>query len=144
MQKHVGLSKCDTLFLLPWFSSSEILLRLLLGLIQVSHAKNSFISHKMISKSYNSLFKFLLMIYLSWWESLFKMMGANKEPCSLLLIPNSCKLRTCNSMLSKNLHSPVKSLSGVIFFDLNYSFIWAEMNICRFPCQFFNKCRALL
>ena len=77
----VGLSKCDKLFLPPCFSSSEILLKLLVGIIQISRALNfSLISNNVLSKSYVSLFKLRLIINFSWSRSLSKMMGANKEP----------------------------------------------------------------
>ena len=64
----VGLSKCDKLFLPYCFSSSEILLKLLFGIIQLSRARNSsLISHKISrSKSHISLIKFLVIIHLSW------------------------------------------------------------------------------
>ena len=72
------------------------------------------------------------------------MMSVNKQPQFLLMIPKPCKLSTYDSILSKNLRNPVKSLSDVIFFDFNISFIWAEIISCGLPYRFFNKSRTFV
>ena len=52
------------------------------------------------------------------------MMGVNKDA-------KPWKLCAFNSMMSKNVHNPVKFLPDVIFFDFNNSFVRAEIIIDR-------------